>query len=349
VPMPADRNDEGEISLVSLTTTIVRNLRWIALWSLAGGVFALVKATQRPVLYQATALFSTQGGSSQQLTGLSALAGQLGLANASAANMTSSPGFYVMIMKSPVLLSRIIRDTLTVAEKGGQRMTIVQLLEIKGNTPFEVEDRAMKALRGMVTPENRSGLVQVTANTPWSSVSLSLVTAYLRAIEEYNREARRTQAAVERGFVEQRMAEAQLDLHAAEDRLQRFLSSNREIATSSGLAFERDRLARIVQLKQQVFLTLATSYEDARIREVRDTPVISVIEPPRANPEPEGRKRPKRTLIGLVLGAFVGLVVTLLVDSVRRIARHRPAETDELAATVREARASVTKVLRIGR
>lgn len=347
--MTADQTDDGEISLVVLATTIVRNLRTIVLWSVAVGVLVAINVAKRPLLYEATATIGTGGGSSPQLSGFSALAGQLGLM-ASGSVTPSSPDFYIMLMESPVILSRVIQKTMIVPEKGGQPMTIAQVLGLKGRDSADLARRAMDAVRGLVVPgkQRNTGLVQVTVLSQWPSVSLGLVTAFVTAFEEYNRDTRRTQAAEERAFIERRMSEAMVDLREAEDRLQRFLASNREISAASMLAFERDRLARTVALKQQVYTTLATSYEDVRIREVRDTPVINVIEPPRVKADPEKRDRMKSILIGLVIGAFLGLVTTLVADSVRRLARHRRDEADEFADTVRQT-LRLTKVPRIGR
>jgi len=56
-----------------------------------------------------------------------------------------------------------------------------------------------------------------------------------------------------------------------------------------------------------VYLTLKRDYETARIEEVNDTPVITVVDP--AVP-PSRRSKPRRGLIislGLVLGAVIGV------------------------------------------
>lgn len=351
MPMTADQtDDDGEISLVALATTVVRNLRTILIWSVAVGALVALKVAKKPVVYEATATIATGGGSAPQMTGFSALAGQLGLM-ASGSATPSSPDFYIMLMKSPVILSRVIQKTMVVPEKGPQPMTVAQVFQLKGKDSADLARRSMDVVKGLVVPgkQRNTGLVQVTVLSPWPSLSLGLVGAFVASFEDYNRETRQTQAAEERSFIERRMAEAMVDLREAEDRLQRFLAANREISPTSMLAFERDRLARAVALKQQVYTTLASSYEDARIREVRDTPVINVIEPPRVKPEPEKRERMKSILIGMAIGAFLGLVAVLVMDAARRLARHRREEADELAATLRQTRDSVTRVLRFGR
>jgi len=347
--MNTEPTDDGEISLAELLTTIVRNRKKVAAWTVAVGLVAGLTAVRRPLEYMATATFATQGGS-QSMSSLASIAGQLGLA-ASSSSPSWSPDFYIMLMKSPVLLSKVIRDTFVVSEMGGRKLTIGQVLEVKGRDSVELEQRAMDAVRSMMVAERQrsTGLVQVNVLTPWPSVSLALVSSFLSAVDTYNRESRRSQAAVERQFIETRLAEALIDLRQAEDRLQGFLASNREMLSMSQLAFERDRLSRAVQLKQQVYTTIATSFEDARIREVRDTPVISVIEPPRVKRDPEPRARWKRWAIGMVIGMLFGLLVTLLSEGALRLVRQDTGDAEELRASLREAKDGLRRALSLNR
>lgn len=330
--MESNLQDDGEISIIALVTTVVRNMWTIVLFGFVGGVVGLALAWQSPVLFTATATFATQ--SSAPTSALAGLAGQLGLTSASPSG-GGSPSFYIMLMQSPVLLSKVVEDTFVVAEKGNRRQTFSQVFQIKGSDSADQQERAMNTFKGMLnaTVQKGTGLIQVSVASSWPDLALQMVQSVVAALDELNRETRRSQAAMERKFIEGRMAEAALDLREAESRMQRFLAANREIPPASPLAFERDALNRTILLKNQVYVTLATSYEDARIREVRDTPAINIIEPPRVKYEPEGRHRVTRTLIGALVGGMVGLVMTLLVDAVRRLAALRPDETSELRKT----------------
>jgi uncharacterized protein involved in exopolysaccharide biosynthesis len=103
------------------------------------------------------------------------------------------------------------------------------------------------------------------------------------------------------------MREAEAELRAAEDELRDWLERNRQFENSPELRFQYERLQRQVTIKQEVFTTLRRSYEEARIQEVNDTPVITVID--RAVP-PEQKSSPKRKLnviLALFLGGIVGV------------------------------------------
>jgi uncharacterized protein involved in exopolysaccharide biosynthesis len=139
----------------------------------------------------------------------------------------------------------------------------------------------------------------------------------LAAVNQFNLRTRQSQATEERKFTETRLTEARTSLREAEDRLQSFLQHNRQ-GSSPELKFDEDRLEREVALDQQVVNSLAQSYEEVRIREVRDTPVITVIEPPVAPTSADSHGRAGRAIVGLVLGALLASLVGFAQDFSRR-------------------------------
>jgi uncharacterized protein involved in exopolysaccharide biosynthesis len=100
------------------------------------------------------------------------------------------------------------------------------------------------------------------------------------------------------------LIEARERLVAAEGRLETFLTANRQLA-SPQLVVERDRVQRDVVMQQQVVTTLMQSREEARLREVRDTPVILVLESPRVPIE----RDPRHTVVRAALGAIGALLL----------------------------------------
>jgi hypothetical protein len=78
------------------------------------------------------------------------------------------------------------------------------------------------------------------------------------------------------------------------------------------------RLQRQVDLRQQVYVALAQSYEQARIDEVRTTPVVTVVEAP----ETFVQRAPGNVITVGILALIVGLVLAaawaFLADILRR-------------------------------
>jgi hypothetical protein len=115
-----------------------------------------------------------------------------------------------------------------------------------------------------------------------------------------------------------------------------FSSSNKNLGSSAYLALQRERFQRDIGLKQQVFTNLTAAYEDVRIREVRDTPVIMVIEKPSSPAYPQPSGKIWTVFLGLLLGCFIGGVSALSSDSILRRRRAGDVNADEFAGTLGE-------------
>lgn len=330
----AELQDGDEVSLFALGTMLLRN-RWrIVRWMLVGGLLAAASVASKPKLYKATGSFIPQGsdGSRSVLTGL---AGQLGV-SIPGAGSPNSADFYSKLLRSPVLLREIARDTFLVAEQGGKPIAFLDLFQIDPqSSPKLREELAVRQLRSMVNTsvDKTTNIIEFSLATQWPSVSLAIANELVNSVNEFNQRSQQTQAAAERKFLEARLDVANTELRAAEDRLQRFLSGNRQYG-SPQLAFERDRLEREVALRQQVVAALTQSYEEAQLREVRDTPLITVIEPPSVPALPEPRGRVRRVALGLFGGALFGVLLAFLGFVAARRRRQGSPEVDEFFSTL---------------
>jgi uncharacterized protein involved in exopolysaccharide biosynthesis len=182
--------------------------------------------------------------------------------------------------------------------------------------------------------------------TRWPSVSLAIVDKLVDGVNAFNLRTRQGQAAAERKFVEGRLALASSELRAAEDRLERFLTANRQ-SGSPELAFQRERLQRDVTSRQQLFTVLTQSYEEVRMREVRDTPAITMVEPPSVLTERQPLGRLKWVLFGLLLGAFLGGLGAFTREVTARRQKEGDAEAHAFVATLGEVKGEVLRPLRL--
>jgi hypothetical protein len=325
-----------EVSILSLAATLLGR-RWsIVRWMFIGAAVAALSVFSRQRMYVATVAFIPQGTDVSR-SGLASLAGQFGV-SLPAGNQSLTPDFYALLLKSRVMQGRIARDTFVVSEMSDRRVTFLDLFQVKQGPPAVREEQGMRILPGLVTTSilKTSGVVQSSVKTPWPSVSLAIATALVNGVNDFNLLTRQGQASAERKFIEGRLAVAEDELHVAEDRMERFLRSNRDIGTSPELRFEQDRLQREVLLRQQVYTSLTQALEDARAREVRDTPVITMFEPPSVKAVPEPRGRLGATLLGFVLGGLVGAVVAIVSGLLAHLRRVGNAHTDVFLAALDE-------------
>jgi uncharacterized protein involved in exopolysaccharide biosynthesis len=335
--------DGDEISLLGIGTTLLRS-RWrILRWMIAGGVLAGALVAAKPAIYTATTSFIPQGVEGSR-SGLAGLAGQLGV-SVSTGDPSVSPDFYSKVLKSRVLLSSVVFDTIAVEELGGQGRTFIDLFKISAGTPERRKELAVDALRKMVDVAiaKPMGVIEVSVSTPWRSASLALASRLIDGVNRYNQRTRQGQATSERKFVESRLSVALAELRSSEDRLEQFLLANRQLGSSPELTFQHERLQRDWQLRQQTVVSLTQANEEVRAREVRDTPVITIFEAPFVPTLPDPRGRVKSVAVGLMLGAFIGALLSLVSGTVTRRLAMGDATADEFTRTLGEVLAPIRR------
>lgn len=327
----------GQVSLLALGSGVIRWRRQILALAGVGAVIGLLSGLLAPRVYVAGATFLPQASEGPS-SGLAAAASQLGIAVPSSGG-TWGPPLYVRVLNSSALLELVLVDTLTVTEEGGRRTTLLDLLDIQAPTPALRIERGIRVLRLMMSAQEIKALnaVELSVRTRWPSVSYALAQRLVAGVNEFNVRRRKSQAGAERQFADSMAGEAERTLRAAEDRLQAFSQRNRVFVGSPELTFERDRLQREVGLRQQLYTSLLQSREDARIREVRGTPVITLLEAPRMPVVPESRKAALKTILGALVGVTLGILAAFLAHAVGRARQSPDEDAEEFLRLVAEA------------
>jgi uncharacterized protein involved in exopolysaccharide biosynthesis len=239
----------------------------------------------------------------------------------------------------------VARATYTIPVPGGQprQETLSQ--------HYGSEDAAVGSLAGAVgtsiTPKTGSVAVTVMSSSP--ELAQQITEHLLEELNEFNKRRRQSRAVAERQFLQARMAEADAELKQAELVLTDFYTKNRGFDRSPILRFDEARLAREATRRQQIYASLAQAFEQAKIDEVRDTPVITVIEQPRASRGPSASNRSRRLAIAALLGVFAALGLAGLLEVLRGYERRPMPETAELSVLRREALADLRNPTRVVR
>ena len=281
--------------------------RQILAWGVLLGMLlslSVVLLTRR--MYTSTASFTPQ--TRRAASNLSGLAASIGFALPTDQG-TQSPAFYADLIQTRDILGHLV-DSSYVISDGGKRhsITLPEVYRVREKNAAARRDATIRALTEHLnsTAIQKTGLVRFSITSPDPDLSQQLARHLLNEVEYFNLQTRRSQAVAERVFTEQRLAEASAELRAAEDALQSFLSNNR-VYDAPQLAFQRERLRRQVDLRQQVTSTLQESYEQARLEEVRDTPLITLVETPNEPSRPDSRGGLAKLLLGVIGGLLVSL------------------------------------------
>jgi tyrosine-protein kinase Etk/Wzc len=320
---------EDEISLLEVASMVLRRRQVIVVSTFVCTMLALVFALQTPFQYTATLSFLPVGTDQGGLSRVSGLAQQFGFSVPRSGGGERSPAFYEGLLKSRKILEGVVESGIEVVTPTGSTFVdLVEHLEIEAKTAGERNALALRHLEGVISVSvgRETGVVTLSVRTDEPFLSAAVARRLLDLISTFDLETRQSQASAERGFAEGRLEQLRRELTTAEDSLESFLDDNRQFANSPQLTFAHDRLQRRVAIRQELFSAMAQAYEQARIDEVRNTPVITVIDQPEPPAFPDARGRLMKVLLGLILGLMLGFALAFI----REVGEQ--AESDQTAA-----------------
>ena len=289
--------------------------------TLIGGVAGFLASFLLPQRFTALASFTPESPSSTRslsaLGGLAGLASQFGLPSGLLGS--AQPDYYAAVLSSREVLEDLLNSRFRIPASAKDSASLEKILGISGKTPLERNEKGVRLLRKRVQPvvDKRTGIVDIRVTLSSPTLSAAVANRLLAILNDFNISRKQSQSRAQRQFTEQRRAQAEAELRAAENEELHFLQANRSYRGSPLLEYEAARLQRVVQQKQDVFAALSQAYEEARIAEVQDTPVLTVLDSAVAPVRPSF---PGHSLVGItaaLLGAAVGIAWSLSGQSRR--------------------------------
>ena len=334
----SDAAPEGqlpEISLVMLVNILLR--RRLLVFGLPGIAFvvAMVATLQGPRSYDAISRFMPQSPGPSAPQGLAV---QLGFGLA-AGNRDQSPAFYMDLLMSRGLLQEVVETVYTFStDTGTVSGTLVEIYQVQEETAALRRDEAIREVSDAVAARSApaTGIMTVTVTSLYPELAVRINQQLLELVDRFNCEIRQSRAALEREFTESRREEVGRDLRQAEDRLQLFLQRNRDFLNSPELTFQRDRLAREIQMQQELFTSISQAFEQAKIEAVRDTPVITIVDPPEIPLRPNRRGLTRWGLAVLILGGTLGVFLAFSMEFMKNTQAEADGELGEFSRLVKE-------------
>lgn len=333
-----------DLSLVRVAAALMRQLPVVLGTPVVLLLVILGVALVRGFDYTAESMFrpeaSEQGGQAR----ISSLAAQFGV------NLGGSQGdnvdFYEQLLRARHLLLAAA-TTEYEFEAGGDTLsgTLAELLDVDGRSEELRNRNAAMELRSASAVETNTSAntVILRVTMPWPELAVAVNRRLLELVNEFNLEQRQNAAAAERTFAEARAEDARGDLQAAEDSLRDFLERNRLYQQSPELQFEAARLQRAVSHHEQVYTSLAVAAEQAGISEVRNTPVITIVDPPEGFVRRTGNYV-QVGLLAIVLGLILGVLIGLAREYGRWQADANPRDLEELRSATRGLRTRVASL-----
>lgn len=340
-PPSAAPGPEDELSVLALVNVLLRRRKLVFIPPLVLVIWAflwpLIKS-ERPPLPQSEAVLTIEGGVAASPTPAEGLAAQLGLVAAASANTTFP---YPRILASRDFLNRLLNQPFSFdAGNGAVRSgTLFELSNIKSDTAGLARERAIRWLRGSLTVTGEpDGMARLKVRMPWKALAESLSYRVVDELNDANIRMRQTKVSRDRRATYTQMVEAQNDLRAAESRMEAFLLSNRDYQNSPMLRFQFDRINRDMNIKSALYTSLATSYQNARLEEIRNAPAVNIVEPPLVpfeEPKPPRIEIPTKALVQAMFALIATIILAYVLEFAAIARRRSPGDYDEFV-TLRE-------------
>jgi uncharacterized protein involved in exopolysaccharide biosynthesis len=304
-------------------------LRWriIPLMTIGAVLIGFAATLIIPPVYRANASFVANSSSNSKLqgasggsTGLGGLISQLG--GSVGGDPSESPNFYVELLTSRELLTRLLQSRFPNPRTESPRdsASLLTILRIKKSDPQAQMELAVKNMTKAIGPglDPKTNLVWFSVDAQWPELTAQIANRLIDLVSTFNKETRVSRAKSKRAFLQMRHDSARTALRDEEERQRFFYEQNRGLILAPSLKFEEQRIRRDVDLASDLYINLDRQLEVARIDEINDAALITVIDsavtPRKARWPRYGVMLVTATLLGMLAGLLIAGSATIMAD-----------------------------------
>ena len=267
---------------------------------------AIIISLLLPPYYMSTVVILPEISQSK----LSALGGLSDLASMAGVNVggeASSVKLYPTIVKSEAVLKNVIYKKYH-SEAFADSVNLIQLWGGNEEKPQLAYENILKSLRDEldVSLDTKTTVLTLTILTKEPQLSADILNAVAHELDVFSRTKRTTNASAQRKGIEGRLTEVNSDLERSENALRNFRENNRRVTDSPQLLMEQERFIREVQINAALFSELKKQYEIAKIEEIKNVPIVNVMDAGRPAAKKEKPKRGVIVVMSFVLSLFAG-------------------------------------------
>ena len=224
------------------------------------------------------------------------------------------------VVKSRLIANKVLNQKWST--KDGEKINLYHLWKIDKKSFFNQfvnsnidtaynKEKAIKIFSECVDViENRmSGLIQINVRLEDPLISASIANFIGKQVQLYIQKENSAQSTIEKLFISERLSIVKNELEKSELELKIFKERNRGYEDSPELFMVFSRIFRDVEAKKRVYLTLQQQLELARIEEVKQSPILHILDYAIA---PSRKSSPNRLLF-LILSSLFGFISSSLV------------------------------------
>ena len=337
--------EEDSIDIIALLKTLWIGKKLIVKTTILFFIIGCVVALLSPVVYTAQTTFIPQVSEDQMSSskgGLGSLASLAGI-NLNQGSSTSdsylSPLLYSKIANSDEFSLKLIEEELI--NLNGDKFSIKQYMLSDTNSSFNLigfikkytiglfvkndnELKSKETVNGYnfisqeefnlvksfkekfsIVLNEKEGYIEVIASDKDAFISTQLVKIVTKNLQSRIIELRTNKIKERLEYSKNQYEQKQIEFNILQNNVADFKDSNKNISTARFMS-ELQKLESEYQLQQNILMTLASEFNNNKIKLNKDTPIFSVIDEVSV---PNERSEPKRSLIALIY-LFLGVVLS---------------------------------------
>ena len=340
------KDDLIEIDLKALLKTVWSKKKIITRIILISFIVGCIYAIASPVIYESKTAFVPQTSDQSSLAnkGIGSLASLAGInlnsRTSSSLDKYISPLLYSKIIESDEFSDMLINEELIFLN--GDKLTVKDYLLldsenfnfigfIKENTIGlfskekkkevvdeqilmdynfidEVNYSAIQTFKKKFSIElnEKEGYIEVIATDKNAFISTQLVTLVTKNLQSRIISLRTNKIKEQLEYSKEQYEQKKEEFEVLQNNLAEFKDSNKNISTAVFLA-ELQKLESEYQLQENILISLASEYNENKIKLNKNTPIFSVLDEVSV---PNERSKPKRKLIVLIF-VIIGLIISI--------------------------------------
>ena len=216
---------------------------------------------------------------------------------------------YMLESYSFSLIGFIKRYTIGLFTTNDKKKEVISDLILKNYNFISDEDyKIIKTFRGKFSIEvdKKQGFIKVISNDKDAFISTQLVKLVTKNLQSRIISLRTNKIKDQLDYSKEQYEQKKVEFEDLQIRLAKFIDSNKNIATAVFLS-EKQKLESEYQLQQNILMSLASEYNNNKIKLSKDTPIFSVLDEVSV---PNNKSKPKRkqiVLIYMFLGIFISI------------------------------------------
>ena len=249
-------------------------------------------------------------------------------------SQNSNSAFYIPDVVNSKRLKLDIVNNKWNTEKFSEQVNLIEYWELEDSSPgffsnlfgkkndlskIAEENAITKFENNLYVFEEESGLFRVRILMEESKLDSDVANYIADFLIQYIGTELKLRSTQYRKFLENRLIEVEDQLKDAESNLTSFRNKNPIAKDTPRLQNLRGQFIRDLEVEQQVYLTLRTQYELARAEELKEQPVINILDKAYPSQRPYW---PKSILIYMI-SLFAGFMISIIFLSSKEVLESR--------------------------